>query len=252
MNSISLIDLDDSVFQSRGKCPAGTALTMATVDRQGQPLAFCTPKQVKFLQFLSSGGLVVPVTAREIDGFKRVQIPFAGHAITSFGAVILTPEREIEPRWHEIITKKSSDASDAVHECLRFLTEAASSAAVDAHVYIISDAGLPLYVNAKHNGHDIAALAVLAAALKEWLPEGWKMHFNGNNLAALPPYLGKDNATTFYLQELAPEHSFVIGLGDSFTDLCFMGLCDYALTPTGSQIFQLLNDLTKSGVPDSV
>jgi len=119
-------------------------------------------------------------------------------------------------------------------------------------VYIISDAGLPLYVNAKHNGRDETALAVLAAALKEWLPEGWKMHFNGNNLAALPPYLGKDKAVSFYLKELAPAHSFVIGLGDSFTDLCFMGLCDYAMTPTTSQIFQQLNTFARAGSPGSI
>ncbi len=102
---------------------------------------------------------------------------------------------------------------------------------------------MPLYVNAKHNGKNLAELRKLALMLNASLPDGWKLHYNGNNLAAMPAYLGKEYAVEYYLKNLAPAHSFVLGLGDSFTDLGFMGLCDYAITPTRGQVFDRLKTL---------
>ncbi|MBC7997642.1 MAG: hypothetical protein IAF58_06855 [Leptolyngbya sp.] len=238
MTTISLIDLDDSIFQAARKCPVGIALSDAAVDKKGVAHSFCTPKQMALLGLLTGGGIVVPVTARETDGLKRVKIPFTSHAITSFGAVILTPEGSVEPGWDDVMRPLCQDAT-AVHlECLDFMTREARRLGIDSRSELITDVGMPLYVNTKHNdGNDFSELTKLRDALLGWMPDGWKIHFNANNLALLPPHLGKERAVTHYLRELAPDHSLVVGLGDSFTDLGFMGLCDFAITPTNSQIF---------------
>lgn len=243
MDGISLIDLDDSIFQSRSKCPSGIELTGAALNKKQEWHSFCTPQQVAFLSLLNQGGIVVPVTARETDGLRRVQLRFTAHAITSFGAVILLPDGKIEPRWHGQMLQHSRAVSKEVNECFHFLTALSAEEGIDAKVYIISDAGMPLYVNAKHNGGSVKELELLADLIAPQIPSGWKLHNNGNNLAVLPPYLGKEKATAYYLQELAPPHSFVLGLGDSFTDIGFMGLCDYAVTPTRGQIFNHLSSI---------
>lgn len=243
MNAISLIDLDDSIFGSKRKCPAGAHLSPAAVDRNGNWHSFLTPQQAAFVDMINAGSLVVPVTAREIDGFRRVKMRFTSYAITSFGAVILTPGGELEPEWHAYIKEQSDRAAQEVETCLITLKRLAEREGVDARVYIISDAGMPLYVNAKHNGRNVDELKTLAFMLNVNLPDGWKLHLNGNNLAAMPAYIGKEYAVDYYLKNLAPPHSFVLGLGDSFTDLGFMGLCDYAITPTRGQVFDHLRTL---------
>ncbi|MBS2005343.1 MAG: trehalose phosphatase, partial [Cyanobacteria bacterium SZAS LIN-5] len=63
---------------------------------------------------------------------------------------------------------------------------------------------------------------------------------NGNNFALLPPFLSKERAVEYFLRELAPPHDCLIGIGDSRSDLGFMALCDYVVTPTRSQIFAML------------
>lgn len=246
--TISLIDLDDSIFQAARKCPAGAALGEAAVDRTGVAHSFCTSKQLALLGLLTGAGVVVPVTARETDGLKRVRIPFTSHAITSFGAVILTPEGLVEPLWDALMRPQCVHAQEAHLECLAFVKREASVLGIDSRSELISDIGMPLYVNTKHNNaDDFSELTILRDALLGWMPEGWKIHFNGNNLALLPPHLGKDRAVSHYLRELAPDHALVLGLGDSFTDLCFMGLCDFAITPTNSQIFAgFLSGITSS------
>lgn len=125
MNAISLIDLDDSIFQSRKKCPPNVELTPAAVDKKGNWHSFLTPQQVAFVGLLDAGGTMVPVTARETDGFRRVQMRFSSHAITSFGGVILTPTGEIEPHWHSYIQEQSQIVADDIELCHRILARLA-------------------------------------------------------------------------------------------------------------------------------
>lgn len=242
MTAISLIDLDDSIFQSQKKCPQDVQLTPGAKNKKGEWHSFLTPQQVKFLDLLNTG-TVIPVTAREIDSYRRVNLQFSSYAITTFGAVILQPDGTVEPHWHAFIEEQSRSFAGNVEECLHDLSLVAEDSRIDAKVYIISDDGMPLYVNVKHNRKNIDDLKKLAAHIRTRLPESWRLHQNSNNLAVLPPYLGKENAVEYYLEKLAPEHSFVLGLGDSFSDLGFMGLCDFAITPTRGQVFNHLKTL---------
>ena len=61
---------------------------------------------------------------------------------------------------------------------------------------ILTEDGLPLYVVAKHQATegDDAALHAACAATTARLPQGWTSHINGNNVAYLPPGLGKAHA----------------------------------------------------------
>ncbi len=54
----------------------------------------------------------------------------------------------------------------------------------------------------------------------------------------MPPFLGKAHAVARLLPRLRQAHpeAPILGFGDSLTDAPFMALCDYAVTPTGSQL----------------
>src|SRR3546814_3142409 len=51
----------------------------------------------------------------------------------------------------------------------------------------VDEHGLDLYIVIKSNERDDQALAQLETELAPLLPEGWRCHRNGNNLAYLPP-----------------------------------------------------------------
>lgn len=97
---------------------------------------------------------------------------------------------------------------------------------------------MPLYALAKHADADHDALFAVVDAAVPALPPGWTDHRNGNNVALMPPYLGKRHAVAHILPGLRNRFpdAPVIGIGDSRTDAPFMGLCDFAMMPTRSQL----------------
>ena len=74
------------------------------------------------------------------------------------------------------------------------------------------------------------------------LRDGEKLHWNGNNLALLPPWLDKAHAVRRLQEQYRRRYGTIlsIGMGDSASDLPFMQRCDYLLTPVGSQIARAL------------
>ena len=71
-----------------------------------------------------------------------------------------------------------------------------------------------------------------------WCRDGAYIHHNGRDMALLPPFAAKEKAVAFLMDKIrvSEPHPLFLGLGDSFSDLPFMKLCDYLITPTGSQI----------------
>ncbi len=240
MEPITLTDLDGVHFQPLRSCPANVEVTPGALGQDDKPSSFMTANQRSFLDLLLANSHVVPVTARPVDSFKRVLVTFTGYAICSFGGAILTPTGELEPKWHELIRAESARCAPELHALKSAVEEACNRGGIAISATVVDDAGCDLYLNCKLAGLGEGSIDDVNVVMESLLPADWHMHFNGNNVAALPPFLSKKRAASYYLSELAPAHSCVIGVGDSLSDLGFMALCDYAVAPTNSQVFDSL------------
>lgn len=232
-----LADLDDSLFQTRAKCGdwPDEALQLMSRLEDGSPSGYATPPQQGLLAWLAQGELV-PVTARSRAVLGRVSIAQAP-AICANGGCILTASGTPDAAWHRHL-ETAAQATAAAAELHRDLTADLPDGAY--RHWVVSEDGLDLYVVIKSNHGDVAALDALADALRPRLPEGWRIHANGNNLAFLPPWLNKRAAVRYLLEAVRREtpERLVVGIGDSWSDAGFLDLCDVAMIPTQAQLWQ--------------
>ena len=234
------MDIDDTILQSKRKC-GEEGCEPVGYDVHGEPVGFMRRSQRELFDRLSASTTVIPCTARDAATLSRVRLPFESYKICSYGGCILTPEGAVEQRWHTRIKAEAEATLTRLEALERLLLEAASDLKVDARIWNIGDSGIPLYLCAKHHRKDTVELHRLIAPLRENLPAGWTLHYNDSNVAAIPGYLGKEHAARWLLSELL-QPALVLGMGDSFVDLPFMGLCHFALIPSQSQIFSHLRD----------
>lgn len=238
MRAIALVDLDDTLFQTLGKCPPDVpaeALAPIGYARDGEPLSYATPRQMSFLSWLSDSTLLVPVTARSRDALERVRIDWT-RAVCAHGGLILDGEGGPDPRWQARMAAEADSYAAELAALSKRIRDEARGAPL--RVRVLEEEGLALYVLAKHPEGDAEALAAAIDKVAPEVPAGWTIHRNGNNAAFLPPFLGKQHAVRFLLPELRRQYpdAPVIGIGDSLTDAPFMALCDFAMMPSRSQL----------------
>lgn len=236
--AVVLVDLDDTLFQTLRKRPADVPedrLTPMAAARDGSPLGFATPRQRAFLSWISHKSVLIPVTARSLDALRRVHIPFT-EAVCAHGGVLLGPDGLPDPDWSREIARAAAEAAPTLDRLRSDAEQRSAESGAALQVRVQAEDGVGLYLLLKHPEADEAALSRVTEALA--VPDGWTLHRNGNNAAYLPPFLGKRNAVARLLPDLRARHphSPVIGVGDSLTDAPFMALCDYAMTPCGSQL----------------
>lgn len=250
MNLQTLIftDLDDTLFQSRKKCPTPEGLEPGASLLDGTIFSFSTPKQRALLEnWLISGATVIPVTARTLASYKRVHIPFQSWAIIQHGGLIVNADFTIDSEWYSIMKESLTPFIALLHEAKHTVEQFAASWKIPVNVRITSEEGLDFYLLLKHQDKETTDLGEFGDALQEkmsYWPGFWQ-HRNGNNWAFLPEVVRKENALQFLLNRLILEKKefLSIGVGDSTTDFPFMNLCDYALFPKKSQIAKAINEI---------
>ena len=238
-------DVDDNLIASSRTSPVEGS-EVAAVDDKGAVCGWLTPKQKQFLGLLNGRVSMVLTTARTSKGVSQLRFGHQGYAIVSFGGVIITPDGTSEPRFRSMIAAQSAAAAETLKGLLTTMQAHCTAFGVDARLRVAADDGLDLFLSIKHNKRDLSAMAGLHEVLKAILPVDWSIHFNGNFLAALPPFLGKDKAVRWFMDNMVAAGSLTIGLGDSNTDLPFMALCDLAVSPTGSQLFSNLSTVSQA------
>ncbi|KTF68993.1 hypothetical protein ACNFJ7_02790 [Sphingomonas sp. HT-1] len=240
IRAIALVDLDDTLFQTLRKCPPDVPadrLTPLGFARDGSPLSYATPRQMQFLEWLAETTHLVPVTARSLDALRRARIPFRA-AVCAHGGVVLDDAGEVDPDWAETIASRAAPHAGQLADLADAIGGEAKARGVPVNARVLTEGALPLYTLAKHDHADADALFAVVDAAVPSLPAGWTDHRNGNNVALMPPYLGKAHAVAHILPGLRSRYpdAPVIGIGDSHTDAPFMGLCDFAMMPPRSQL----------------
>ena len=244
--AIALVDLDDTLFQTLRKCPEDVAadrLTPLGFARDGSPLSYATPRQMNFLDWLADTTHLVPVTARSLDALRRARIPFRA-AICAHGGVVLGEDGEVDRVWEATIAGHAAAYAAPLAAMVDAIAAEAGMRNVPVNVRVLTEGALPLYALAKHADADADALNAIVDAAVPSLPAGWTDHRNGNNIALMPPFLGKAHAVAHILPGLRARFpdAPVIGIGDSRTDAPFMARCDFAMLPTRSQLAKGLFD----------
>jgi hypothetical protein len=240
MKPCLFLDLDDTIFQTLRKCPPGACLENAASGRDGAPLSFITSNQSALFRLFSENMRVIPTTARSFGAFKRVHLNFEHGAILDYGGVILDNAGNLDMEWDADIRGKSAGVSSAMTELFGEIKEYSRRLDIPISLRIICDFDLELYIVIKQPEADISILEELHRnCVLPLAPTNFYVHFNDNNIAVIPRFLNKAHAVKFFIEERlrrGDEDLLTIGMGDSFSDLHFMGLCDYLITPSTSQI----------------
>ena len=236
MTPVVFSDLDDTLFQTLGKCPdEGTELKVMSTLVDGSPSGYSTPRQQTMLAWLSSGQLI-PVTARSTVVLARVDISQAP-AICSNGGCIVLENGEPDLLWHDRLTEQAR-RDHAVHDVHRSLTETLDGKTFRHWVVVEND--LPLYIVIKSNAGLTVELTELAELHRHQVPSGWRRHANGNSLTYMPSWLNKRHAVGYMIEQIRKTEPgrAILGVGDSLSDVGFMDLCDFAMAPTTSQFWR--------------
>ena len=236
---IYLTDLDDTLFRSLHKHPEGEALTRVTTATNGHH-SHMSPAQRGLFSVLRASGTVIPVTARSTDAFARVHLDFGTRrAVLANGAVILNEKGVPEPDWLSH-TARIGRGVEALLRDMSAYIDAQFGAA--ARSWVVQEYGAPVYFCVKINSSENAEVrdGIIAAAdilMSRFDLSGLQQHSNGNNLSFTPIGISKQDACRYLIDRIKDRNGApLIGIGDSLTDLPFMELCDFIMTPSASQI----------------
>lgn len=245
MKKFLFVDLDDTLFQTPGKCAADTDLQPAAYLKDGAACSFTTARQRAFFALMAREMTLIPATARNRDAFYRVDLPFSSYSIIDYGGVVLEPGGAVDPVWIETMRVDMAQALDGLQEAMQVIDRYSAAAGLAGRARLIEDCGIPFYIVLKDPEKISERLEqVERAAVAPWIAAAGKdffIHRNGNNLAVLPKTLNKARALEHVRARLQAEHGAIltVGMGDSKSDARFMAACDYAIIPGGTQLAAL-------------
>lgn len=228
-------DLDDTLIQTESKLPKSAKTALGATDKTGMPLSYFTQTQQKLLSmFQQAKATIVPVTGRNTDALNRVRWQFDDFKIVSHGAVVLTGQNEVCPKWFDSIAAELREWPDILKRTNAEIRRIITKQNLDARSRVIIDKGIPAYVSIKGKRDALASIRK-----HNPLDKKFYRHENGRNHALLPPYTRKKRAVQHVMTHLGlMENDLTIGLGDSLTDLAFMQACHFSMMPTRSQIVE--------------
>lgn len=239
MRPLLLTDLDDTLFQTARKMPINSDRIPAAQGLNGETICFMYQWQQEFINWALGCMTVIPVTARGIESFQRVHLPFEHGAVCVHGAAILTPSGTLDANWHLHIKKELESYQARLVNMLATILQIGETIELSLRGWLEYTQDTVAYLVIKSNAAKEEELAKLLNTLRQTISlEGFYTHMNGNNLAILPKAVNKRAAAMEILRQHTAKYGRVpvFGMGDSISDLGFMRLCDFAAFPPNSQL----------------
>ncbi|MBE6878063.1 MAG: HAD-IIB family hydrolase [Ruminococcaceae bacterium] len=193
----------------------------------GKEQGFCSKKTLKLLEELKEKILIVPVTARSIEQYKRIEWPehlIPQFAVTSNGANLLI-NGIAEERWNnemqEVIKPHISELEN-LQKYIEENFEQCTSRLTD-EAFLVSAFENPVSAaEAAKKISDITYLRVDVSMRKVYM---------------FPPELSKGYALERLKERFGCKRIFCAG--DSYNDLDMLKKADYTFVPADSEIYRL-------------
>lgn len=230
-------DLDSTLFTRAWQADDAIAATWHPApDGTRSASSWMKAATHRLLLALADTFALVPVTARDMDSFERVDVSglhLRGPAIVANGAIILGWDGLPDKDWESHMTTVLSHWESRLHDFCARLTEKSTGL---ARPRLVPGPGtLPAYLVAKASPgwwHTADGRAILASI--DW--GDCRVEVLGTELQVLPPGVGKRDATLELQRRWFDGQPPLLCLGDMPLDLEFMRLGGLLATPTGSTL----------------
>ncbi|RKZ39377.1 MAG: hypothetical protein DRQ49_11720 [Gammaproteobacteria bacterium] len=231
-NICLFIDLDDTLFQTHRKNPAG--MIPATHSAKTGKGSYMTQAQYLFFELFNESKKIkiIPTTARDYQQYHNTLLstfPRIDTAILYFAGMILNHNAE-EKQWQQHIQKAYQQIDLPISQLL-IQVQNIISHHPQFIVYNVDD----YYITVKAKAEcPIAIREALFSQLKTLKTSEYFIHQNDRALSLVPNFINKQYAVQYLIEKYQPE--LTIGIGDSLTDLSFMQQCDFQMFPSDTQI----------------
>lgn len=229
------LDLDDTIFQTRRKNKDATI--QATYPANIEKASYMSNSQSLMFELFYNNPdvMIIPVTARDIEQYKRTEISKKSLIAVTYFAGMIVHNNEIDLHWQKNIQdnykKMQLDISTIFTDLQQELDPSIFKSHIVEDFYIVIKN--KFNSSFEHNQQN----EILKLLLLKKITDEYFIHHNNNNISIIPKFIDKKNAVKYLIEKYQPE--LTIGMGDSFTDINFMNLCDFKIIPTQSQINKL-------------
>lgn len=182
----------------------------------------------------------VAITARNYDDVKKLNFPFQwDYIITSHGADIIKGDQFI----HSMIDEETSALIDEAYAIL-VREESRNDFDLAKSITCVKSGAnqeWSSFIEIKLHDASHADVFIDQYELQYLCVEDLVLHENGTTLTILPRNLNKETAFAYLGTEIIKKEdkdAFLIGAGDSDSDLPFMRLCHWCMAPSNSQIIK--------------
>lgn len=238
MNEWIATDLDSTLFhRSWGGEDAVAATWHDRAEVEGKsPSSWMRGCTFRLLTSLSQSFAIVPVTARDMDSFRRVEVKglrMSGPAVIANGALILDGDGNPDTEWLKKMTDILKPWEAKLKEFCSWLIEISAGHARPRIVTGADD--MPAYLVAKAEEgwwQSSAGGAILAA--RNWA--GCRSEILGTELQILPPGVGKRFGVEFVMNRYFNGIPPTLCMGDMPLDMEFMRLGEFIAMPSGSAL----------------